>query len=58
MEQAPISGNTDVLAYLGDAVYEAFIRRSLIDAGMLLGDKLHRAAIRYVLAEAQAAAMK
>jgi ribonuclease-3 family protein len=58
MEQDPIRWNTDVLAYLGDAVYEAFIRRRLIDAGMLRGDKLHRAAIRYVRAEAQAAAMK
>lgn len=50
--------NTTVLAYLGDAVYEVFIRKRVINTGQVHADRLHQAAVRYVRAEAQAKAVK
>ena len=50
--------NTTALAFLGDAVYETFIRDKLVVEGQVHGDLLHRAAVRYVCAESQAAAVK
>jgi ribonuclease-3 family protein len=50
----PITMNTIVLAYLGDAVYEMKIREHLVKSGQLHGDILHASAVRFVNAKAQA----
>lgn len=42
------------LAYLGDALYEAFVRERLLDRGHVKVNDLHRSAMRYVRATAQA----
>lgn len=47
--------NTSVLAYVGDAVYETYVRRHIYEKGFLRPDRLHRASVGYVRAEAQAA---
>lgn len=41
------------MAYLGDAYYEVFVRRFLIDAGLVKVNELHRQAVRLVCANAQ-----
>jgi len=41
-------------AYIGDAVYELYIRNHLIEKTNLKPNKLHRKAIKYVKASAQA----
>ncbi|MDY4976205.1 MAG: ribonuclease III domain-containing protein [Clostridia bacterium] len=46
-----------VLAYLGDAVYELYIRSHLVSQGNYPVNRLHKAAISYVKAEAQSAAL-
>ena len=48
--------NPSVLAYIGDAVYEVFIRKLVYSRGILSPDRMNTAAVRYVRAEAQAAA--
>ena len=50
--------NTTALAFLGDAVYETYVRNHLILTMQADADKLHRNAVKYVRAEAQAGAMK
>jgi ribonuclease III family protein len=50
--------NTTVLAFLGDAVYETYVRRHVIQKGQVNADLLHRAAVRFVRADAQAYALK
>jgi len=50
--------NTTVLSWLGDAVYELFIRKYLSDSGKVHADRLHRAAVRFVRASAQAEVIK
>ncbi len=50
--------NTTALAFLGDAVYETYVRNHLVRTMKADADKLHRAAVKYVRAEAQAQAMK
>lgn len=42
-----------VLAYIGDAVYEVFIRTLLISKGNIPVHKLHKLSIEYVKAKAQ-----
>ena len=42
-----------VLAYIGDAVYEVYIRNMLISKGNMQVHKLHREATNYVNAKAQ-----
>ncbi|BBW98141.1 Mini-ribonuclease 3 [Geobacillus sp. FSL W8-0032] len=42
------------LAYIGDAVYEVYVRRHLLAAGNVRPHELHRRAVRYVSARAQA----
>lgn len=42
-----------VLAYMGDAVYELYVRKMLVKKANTQVDKLHKAAIQYVKAEAQ-----
>ncbi|MDR0357043.1 MAG: ribonuclease III [Clostridiales Family XIII bacterium] len=51
----PMKMNTGVLAYLGDAVYELYIRKYLADTGQIHTDRLHAAAVNFVRAGAQAA---
>ncbi|AEV94769.1 Mini-ribonuclease 3 [Pediococcus claussenii] len=47
--------NGIALAYLGDSVYEVYIRRHLIEKGLTKPTRLHHTATRYVSAKAQAA---
>jgi len=42
------------LAYIGDAIYEVYIRKVLIENPELSVDKLHKRAVKYVRANAQA----
>ena len=55
----PKAMNPIALAFLGDALYEQFIRERLVRAGVGGGhaDRLHSAAVRYVCAGSQAKAM-
>lgn len=50
--------NSLALAYMGDAVYDLFIRGRLLESGKTRPNKLHLEATRYVSAKAQAAALK
>jgi len=51
--------NTATLAYLGDAFFELTVRRRLCEGGgSFAADKLHREAVRYVNAAAQAGALR
>ena len=50
--------NTDVLAYMGDAVYEVFVREMMLDSGRHRASSLHRTVTGYVNAHAQAAAIR
>lgn len=43
------------LAYMGDAVYEVYIRKFLLESGHVKPNDLHRASTKYVSAKAQAA---
>lgn len=45
-------------AYIGDAVYELYIREHLVQTTNLKPNKLHIESIRYVKAKAQAATVK
>ena len=54
----PYTMNTSVLAFLGDGVYELYIRDLLVGAGMTDPDAMHRACTKYVRAESQAMAIK
>lgn len=46
-----------VLAYIGDAVYELAIREFLVAQGLSKVNQLHRTAVKYVKAGAQAKAL-
>lgn len=46
--------NVITLAYLGDSVYEVYIRKYLINKGIIYVDKLQKEAIKYVSAKSQA----
>lgn len=46
--------NPLVLAYVGDSVYDTFIRTMLVSGGSIQVDKLHKRAIKFVQAKAQA----
>ena len=46
--------NVLVLAYLGDAIYEVYIRKYLIEKNIVKVDNLQKEAIKYVSAKAQA----
>ncbi len=48
---------TEDLAYLGDAVIELWVRRRLLDKGVCGAGRLNKAALCYVKATAQAAAV-
>ena len=59
MEQLnPREINTTALAFIGDAVYEVFIRKYVMERGPHNADILHRKAVFYVRAEGQAKAVK
>lgn len=45
------------LAYMGDAVYEVYIRKHLLDKGTVKPNQLHQAAITFVSAKAQSAVL-
>lgn len=47
--------NVLVLAYLGDTIYENYVRRYLINTGIGNVNDLQRAAVNYVSAKSQAA---
>lgn len=46
--------NSLVLAYLGDTVYENYVRRFLINQGIAHVDELQKKAIKFVSAKSQA----
>ena len=46
--------NSLVLAYLGDAIYEEYVRKYLINKGIANVDNLQKEAVKYVSAKAQA----
>lgn len=49
--------NPLVLAYIGDSVFEVYVRTKVVNDGMLKTNKLHRLATEYVKAKAQAEAL-
>jgi ribonuclease-3 family protein len=50
--------NSLALAYMGDAVYERYIRHHLIQLGRVKPNLLHREATQYVSAKAQASILR
>ncbi len=46
--------NVLTLAYIGDAIYEVYVRKYLIDKGLTKVDSLQKNAVKYVSAKAQA----
>ncbi|MDD4200861.1 MAG: ribonuclease III domain-containing protein [Eubacteriales bacterium] len=50
--------NSEALAYMGDAVYEQYIREKLLESGFAKVNNLHRTATKYVNASAQAKAIR
>lgn len=50
--------NVLVLAYLGDSIYETYIRTYLIETGICKVKKLQEEAIKYVSAKSQALFLK
>ncbi len=50
--------NSLALAYMGDAVYERYIRHHLIQLGRVKPNLLHREATQYVSAKAQATILR
>ena len=50
--------NTTALAYIGDAVYEVYIRKHVLSKGSVHVDVLHQKSVEYVRADGQAAALK
>lgn len=47
--------NSLVLAYLGDSIYEVYIRKHLINRGIVKVNELQKEAVKYVSAKAQSA---
>ena len=45
--------NVLVLAYLGDAIYEVYIRKFLINKNIVKVDKLQKESVKYVSAKSQ-----
>ena len=50
--------NTAALAFMGDAVYEVYVREHVLKTGSAHSDVLHRMAVSYVSAEGQAKAIR
>lgn len=55
---APAKMNTTALAYVGDAVYETFIRERVVQSGQTHADRLHKIGVKYVCAAGQANVIK
>jgi ribonuclease-3 family protein len=53
-----IAINTTALAYMGDAVYEVYVRSHVMERGQTNADKLHSMAVPFVKADGQAYAVK
>jgi ribonuclease-3 family protein len=47
--------NSLALAYMGDAIFETYVRRHLLQSGKVRPNQLHREGTRYVSAKAQCA---
>lgn len=45
--------NSLALAYMGDAIFEVYVRRHLLQSGRIRPNQLHREGTRYVSAKAQ-----
>jgi len=58
MKVKTIEVNSLVLAYLGDTVYEGYVRRYLIDKGICNVNDLQKESIKYVSAVNQAEFLK
>lgn len=58
VNKAIYNANTTNLAYIGDAVYEVFVRERLLASGVSNAKALQRASIGYVSAPAQAQAIR
>lgn len=54
----PYKMNTSHLAFLGDAVYELYIRDIVVNSGVHGANDMNRISTEYVRAESQAAAIK
>lgn len=50
--------STGTLAFLGDAVFELYVRERLVGIGDYSSDKMHVEAVKYVRAESQARIIK
>jgi ribonuclease-3 family protein len=50
--------NSIALAFLGDAVYEKFIRERIVRHGFVGADRMHKEAVHYVKAAAQEHALR
>lgn len=50
--------NGSALAYVGDAVYEMYVREYVLHQGITQPNKLHKAAVKYVEASGQAYIIK
>ncbi|MBR5731658.1 MAG: ribonuclease III [Firmicutes bacterium] len=58
MQTEPKQMDVLALAFLGDAVYELYIREHVLAGGTVRADRLHRECVRYVRAGAQAHVME
>ena len=58
MNQKIRNMNTTALAYMGDAVYEVYIRQWAMASGQPAADKLHAMAVPFVKASGQARAVR
>lgn len=50
--------NTTALAYIGDAVYEVYVRRHVMDKDIVNVNKQNKMAVKFVRAEGQAYAIR
>jgi len=50
--------NGQTLAYIGDAVFELYIRETLLEQGIVKADKLHKEVIKYTSAQGQYACLQ
>lgn len=59
LEEVPNSKqmNSLALAYIGDAIYEVFVRHHLLAKGQVRPNQLHKLSTTYVSAKAQAAVL-
>ena len=58
MMEDPYKMNTTALAFVGDAVYELYIRDILVNGGMTDPKAMHKVCTKYVRAESQAHVLK